>query len=104
MLPNCTSGLGEIYSVSNMQLAAFQGTLLSAGGLFNLVDYSVHANPLPMRNAKDAVELLEALPYIRVDMADHTKDAVQEAAPRVCLRRIMSRASSTFPWRQSCLF
>ena len=27
-----------------------------------------------MRNAKDAVELLEALPYIRVDMADHTKE------------------------------
>ena len=47
----------------------------SADGLFNLVDFSVHANPLPMRNAKEAVELLEALPYIRVDMADHTKEA-----------------------------
>ena len=51
---------------------------LCAGGLFDLVDYSVHANPLPMRNAKEAVELLEALPYIRVDMADHTKEAFRK--------------------------
>lgn len=49
-----------------------------ADGLFNLVDFSVHANPLPMRNAKEAVELLEALPYIRVDMADHTKEAFKK--------------------------
>jgi hypothetical protein len=39
-----------------------------------LVDYSVHANPLPMRNAKETVELLEALPYIRVDMDGHTRE------------------------------
>ena len=38
----------------------------------------MHSNPLPMRNAKDAVELLEALPYIRVDMADHTKEAFKK--------------------------
>ncbi|KAL3138171.1 hypothetical protein ABBQ38_005397 [Trebouxia sp. C0009 RCD-2024] len=54
------------------------GPKLMKDGLFNLVDYSVHANPLPMRNAKEAVELLEALPYIRVDMADHTKETFKK--------------------------
>ena len=48
--------------------------LCNAGGLFELVDYSVHSNPLPMRNAKETVELLEALPYIRVDMDGHTRE------------------------------
>jgi len=52
--------------------------LCCADGLFNLVDYSVHANPLPMRNAKETVELLEALPYIRVDMDGHTKEAFKK--------------------------
>ncbi|DBB13115.1 hypothetical protein WJX82_005095 [Trebouxia sp. C0006] len=50
------------------------GPKLMKSGLFNLVDYSVHANPLPMRNAKETVELLEALPYIRVDMDGHTRE------------------------------
>ena len=53
-------------------------TLLCADGLFNLVDYSVHANPLPLRNAKEAVELLGALPYIRVDMADQAKETFKK--------------------------
>lgn len=74
-----SSGRSRTGTAITKQRAAWQVELLPcADGLFNLVDYSVHANPLPMRNAKEAVELLEALPYIRVDMADHTKETFKK--------------------------
>lgn len=68
--------MGSAYQAT--RALAHRDKLPSADGLFNLVDFSVHSNPLPMRNAKEAVELLEALPYIRVDMADHTKETFKK--------------------------
>ena len=39
-----------------------------------MVDYSVHPNPLPMRNTRDCVDLVGCLPYIRVDMDSHLRE------------------------------
>lgn len=57
-----------------MQSDVIQLIMVLADGLFTLANYSVHPNPLPMRNARDCVDLLGALPYIRVDMDGHLRE------------------------------
>lgn len=69
---------------------------IAADGLFQLTNFSVHPNPLPMRNARDCVDLLGALPYIRVDMDGHVREAFKKQLQSM-LETHFEQAAFDFP-------
>ncbi len=36
-----------------------------AGGMFKLKEYSVHANPMPMKNAVALLDILDCMSFVR---------------------------------------
>eukprot|EP01025_Chloroclados_australasicus_P013209 TRINITY_DN16268_c0_g1_i2.p2 TRINITY_DN16268_c0_g1~~TRINITY_DN16268_c0_g1_i2.p2 ORF type:complete len:337 (+),score=49.67 TRINITY_DN16268_c0_g1_i2:127-1137(+) len=70
--------------------------VLSGGGLFRLVDYSVHPNPIPMKNSNQLVDLLDSMSFIRVYLRGNERKAFNNQL-RALVQKHYGRGEFTLP-------